>query len=255
MTDSNIGKIFLSPFRVASDLMRALIKPADAGAPSPWCLEMTALALVIPFIIVVLHIWDAQIVESAMGSELLVLHWLRASTDLVRTSVWVAICGTVWLSTTFLLAPNVRSLFSDRIIHLHAWATFVLLSIVVGGIPTELAKLVIGRARPLMLEKLGPAYFSPFNGTNLFESFPSGHSLMAGILLISFWIFLPRWKLLLVPLCLVFPISRVVAGVHYPTDVVAGLTIGILSAWWVARYMATRNIIFYLDKGMALPRV
>src|SRR5690606_41980269 len=70
--------------------------------------------------------------------SLLVLHWLRASTDLVRTSVWVAICGTVWLSTTFLLAPNVRSLFSDRIIHLHAWATFVLLSIVVDRKSTRL---------------------------------------------------------------------------------------------------------------------
>lgn len=255
MTDSNIGRIFLSPFRIASDLMRALIKPAYSGAPSPWCLEMTAVALVIPFIIVVLHIWDAQIVQSATGSQLQVLQWLRASTDLVRTSIWLAICGTIWLSTAFLLAPNLRQLFRDRIIRLHAWATFVLLSIVAGGIPTELGKLVIGRARPLLLQELGPAHFSPFNGAHLFESFPSGHSMMAGIFLVSLWIFLPRWKILAVPLCLVFAISRVVAGVHYPTDVVAGLTIGILSALWVARYMATRNIICYLNKGMIFPRV
>ncbi len=68
--------------------------------------------------------------------------------------------------------------------------------------------------------------------------------MMAGIMMVSLWIFLPRWRILTVLICILFGISRLAAGAHYPTDVVAGLTIGFVATWWVARYMATRNIIF-----------
>ncbi len=68
--------------------------------------------------------------------------------------------------------------------------------------------------------------------------------MMAGIMMVSLWIFLPRWRILTVLICILFGISRLAAGAHYPTDVVAGLAIGFVTTWWVARYMATRNIIF-----------
>ncbi len=255
MSESKATSTILYPIRIASELVRALVRPAYPGAPSSWTLEMTALVVLLPFVLLVLHIWDAQIVRAAMNSDFFVMEVLRTITDWIRTLVWLGVGIIVWLSTAFLLSPNIRLASQEVLVRFHSWATLVLASIVVGSFPTEIGKLLIGRARPLLLDELGSAYFAPFRGEHSYESFPSGHSMMAGIMLVSLWIFLPRWRFLTVPVCVLFVISRLAAGAHYPTDVVAGLTIGFIATWWVARYMATRNIIFSLDEDQVMPRV
>ncbi len=243
------------PVRAALELIKALLKPAYPGAPSSWTMEMTAIVVLMPFVLLVLHIWDAQIVRSAMNSDFFVMGILRAITDLIRTIVWLGVAMAVWLVTAFLLSPSMRLVVHEKLVRFHSWATLVLASIVVGSFPTEIGKFVIGRARPLLLDDLGSAYFAPFRGEHSYESFPSGHSMMAGIMLVSLWIFLPRWRFLIVPICLLFVISRLAAGAHYPTDVVAGLAIGFIATCWVARFMATRNIIFSLEDDKLMPRV
>ncbi|HEY9110742.1 MAG TPA: phosphatase PAP2 family protein [Rhodanobacteraceae bacterium] len=66
-------------------------------------------------------------------------------------------------------------------------------------------------------------------------SFPSGHTLHA----ISFTIVAVGWfpllALLLIPFTVLVAMSRVVLGLHYPSDVVAGLLIGAALgtfSWW-----------------------
>ncbi|PWL18117.1 phosphoesterase [Falsochrobactrum shanghaiense] len=255
MTETKAKDILLHPLRVALQLMHALLKPAYRGAPPSWTIEMTAVIAVLPFILLVLHIWDAEIIRSAMSSEFMLMKLLRSTTDLIRTLVWLGIALAVWLATAWLLSPSVRVGFKERLVRWHGWATLLLLSIVVGSIPLETGKFVIGRARPVLLDEKGAASFTPFAGQHAYESFPSGHSMMAGILLVSLWIFLPRWRIVTMPVCLLFAVSRLAAGAHYPTDIVAGLAIGILAAWWVARFLATRNIIFSLDDEQAFPKV
>ncbi|MFP3435936.1 lipid A 1-phosphatase LpxE, partial [Paraburkholderia sp. SIMBA_061] len=78
---------------------------------------------------------------------------------------------------------------------------------VAASVPVEIGKLAIGRARPFLLDDVGAAYFSPFKGQFLYESFPSGHSMMAGVMMVSLWIFLPRWRILTVMICILFGIS------------------------------------------------
>lgn len=255
MVASSTGSIFLYPFRAAIELLQALLRPADKGAPSSWTLEMTAIVVLLPFIILVLHLWDADIIRVMAKSTNLIMELLRAVTDAIRTIVWLVIGMVVWLVTAMLLSPKLRGGARPWFVKLHSWATLVLTSIVVASIPVEIGKLAIGRARPFLLDDVGAAYFSPFKGQFLYESFPSGHSMMAGIMMVSLWIFLPRWRILTVTLSILFGISRLAAGAHYPTDVLAGLTIGFVATWWVARYMATRNIIFSLDDESAMPRV
>ncbi|MFQ0814773.1 phosphoesterase [Brucella anthropi] len=255
MAASNTGSILLYPFRAALELLRALLRPACKGAPSSWTLEMTAIVVLLPFVLLVLHLWDADIVRVTAKSTSFIMEFLRTVTDAIRTVVWLAIGLLVWLVTAILLSPQLRARARSWCVTLHGWATLVLTSIVVASIPVEIGKLAIGRARPFLLDAVGAASFSPFKGEFLYESFPSGHSMMAGIMMVSLWIFLPRWRILTVLIGLLFGISRLAAGAHYPTDVVAGLTIGIVVTWWVARYMATRNIIFSLDEESAMPRI
>jgi len=255
MHERKATSTILYPFRAALELIRALVRPAYAGAPSSWTMEMTALVVLVPFVLLVLHLWDAQIVRAAMTSDFIVMELLRTITDLIRTLVWLGIGMIVWLVTALLLSPEIRLASQHMLVRFHGWATLVLASIVVGSFPTEIGKFVIGRARPLLLDELGSAYFAPFRGQHSYESFPSGHSMMAGIMFVSLWIFLPRWRILTAPVCILFVISRLAAGAHYPTDVVAGFTLGFIATWWAARFMATRNIIFSVDNDSMMPKV
>ena len=57
-------------------------------------------------------------------------------------------------------------------------------------------------------------------------SFPSGHTLHAvtfGAIALAYY---PQLTVLLVPFVLLVALSRIVLGLHYPSDVLAGATIG-----------------------------
>jgi undecaprenyl-diphosphatase len=77
-------------------------------------------------------------------------------------------------------------------------------------------------------------------------SFPSGHSMMSGIVYLTLGALLAgmvtRWRLKLYILLaaatvtVLVGVSRVVLGVHYPTDVLGGWAAGLVWAllWWLA---------------------
>ena len=59
-------------------------------------------------------------------------------------------------------------------------------------------------------------------------SFPSGHTLHAVSFVLQACIHFPPLAWVLVPLALTIAASRVVLGLHYPTDVLAGAVLGAL---------------------------
>ncbi|MCL7750010.1 phosphatase PAP2 family protein [Guyparkeria hydrothermalis] len=80
------------------------------------------------------------------------------------------------------------------------------------------------------------------------EAFPSGHTVtaftFAGLLILGLR---PRWPwvALLLAVASIMGISRMVAGVHWPTDVLAGAIVGLVSVvaavWLVDRWPAARH--------------
>lgn len=92
-----------------------------------------------------------------------------------------------------------------------------------------LLKPNLGRRRPFLHHtqvRLGVAPLDRF-------SFPSGHTLHAVCFTALAVTHCPPLAWLLVPFTVLVALSRVVLGVHYPTDVIAGALIGASVAWGV----------------------
>jgi undecaprenyl-diphosphatase len=108
-------------------------------------------------------------------------------------------------------------------------ATYLLVAAIGGGIVDSAVKVMVNRPRPVLDEPIATA---------IGKSFPSGHAMSSmvtyGALLL---IFLPalrgRWRVVGIAgtATLVFAIglSRILLGVHYVSDVIAGWTLGL--AW------------------------
>jgi len=82
------------------------------------------------------------------------------------------------------------------------------------------------RPRPFAVERAVRAGADPLDPF----SFPSGHTLHAvafSIVAVSYY---PMLAWLLVPFTLLVAVSRVVLGLHYPSDVLAGAVLGALIA-------------------------
>jgi undecaprenyl-diphosphatase len=121
-------------------------------------------------------------------------------------------------------------------------AMWLVLSATVGGlILSSVLKTVIDRPRPDLGAQLSHVYT---------QSFPSGHSMMSAVVYLTLGALLARLvqsrvlKFYFVGAALIVTflvgISRVYMGVHWPTDVLAGWTAGLVWAilcWLVATWL------------------
>ena len=119
----------------------------------------------------------------------------------------------------------------------------------------HLAKLIVGRARPELFADLGAYSLTPFAHGNLYASFPSGHSAAVGAFFGAFSMLVPRLRPLFLAGALAIGVSRVILGAHYPSDVAAGLLLGLWTAIAVAFLFARRDWLFHFDaRGWPLPK-
>ncbi|WP_331372634.1 phosphatase PAP2 family protein [Sinorhizobium chiapasense] len=128
-------------------------------------------------------------------------------------------------------------------------SAYFLLTIGTASVLVHGLKFLIGRARPELLADYGGYSLTPFTSDRLFESFPSGHSMAAGAFFGAFAMLMPELRPVFLILAVVIGVSRVVVGAHYPSDVAAGLLLGLWVAVMIAFVFARQGWLFRLDAG------
>lgn len=108
----------------------------------------------------------------------------------------------------------------------------VLVSLTVGLlIGNGALKHLVMRDRPCWIDQTVPLLIA--NPTDF--SFPSGHTLAAFETAVSIFLVNKRWGIPMLALAALIGLSRLYLFVHFPTDVLSGMVLGIFIAWFVAR--------------------
>jgi undecaprenyl-diphosphatase len=154
------------------------------------------------------------------AAELKFCRYLNRSSrsSLVRQAFrFVSWLGDGWVWYALLLALPALHGLDGLDAALHAAAT--------AAICLALYKLIKNRAvreRPYITHSAIECASAPLDR----YSFPSGHTLHAVCFTLVLTSYFPEWTSALVALSTLIALSRVILGLHYPTDVAAGAALG-----------------------------
>jgi undecaprenyl-diphosphatase len=125
---------------------------------------------------------------------------------------WIGRLGAVWIAIAFVLALMWRRpaiLFMTIAADLSA------------ELVTDLGKAIVPRHRPYE-HQLGPPSST--------HSFPSGHAATSFACATVLSHYAPRFRVAFYALASLIAYSRIYNGMHYPSDVLAGALLGVLTA-------------------------
>ncbi|WOS62736.1 phosphatase PAP2 family protein [Sinorhizobium fredii] len=214
--------------------------------------------IVLTTIVLVLALvpFDPQLSEWAQALPDEIVDFNRTITD-VGTFAWMIYTSATLLLIAFVVRrASRRDTIRQRARTARNLSAYFLLTIGTASALVHGLKLLIGRARPELFADYGAYSLTPFTGDRLFESFPSGHSTAAGAFFGAFAMLKPELRPLFLILALLIGVSRVIVGAHYPSDVAAGLLLGLWVAMMVAFLFARQGWFFRLDcRGWPAPKI
>jgi membrane-associated phospholipid phosphatase len=211
----------------------------------PGALSMLEILLVVASIIIVLVlVADPAFMAMLKSRDKLTLQIFELVTQIGASSWILLTAGAVILALSVYptdgLKRSVRLKMHDWVLAMY----FIFTSVAFAGLLTNLMKNVVGRARPQFTPQ-GEVWFSnPFGDNYDFASFPSGHATTAGALAMALMLLAPRYRVFFALLGIWIAISRPVLGVHFPSDIFAGLVWGGGFTWLYARSFARKRLLF-----------
>lgn len=73
-------------------------------------------------------------------------------------------------------------------------------------------------------------------------SFPSGHSAFFFAMATAIYLYNKKWGIWFFIGAILMNISRIIAGIHYPSDILGGMIIGVLTAYLIFYFAERRKI-------------
>lgn len=168
----------------------------------------------------------------------------------VGNSNWLLISTGIVLVILSFLTANRFGGAKHMVWHrVFLYAYFLFTSVAFSGAIVNLFKLIFGRTRPHLSD--GTDIWAPLSFGDIFinGSFPSGHATTAGALAVALSLLFPRVKWLVVMVFTLVAISRPGVGIHYPSDVFAGVMLGGVFTYFYARYFARKRLLFAFESN------
>ena len=125
---------------------------------------------------------------------------------------------------------------------------FVFFAVLVPLLSGEAIKWVVGRGRPFVGGEANAFNFAHFSGTEAYASFPSAHAIVSSALAFAVSTVWPQMRGTMVVYAVLISGSRLVLLAHHPSDVVAGVLIGVVGAMVVRDWFAARRLGFAIRR-------
>lgn len=148
---------------------------------------------------------------------------------------------SLFIPITFLLTDY----FRKKVINVKG--IYLLICWLIGAILNTILKYSIARSRPFITNENVQKLVA-----TCCPSFPSGHTTIAFTLLFGAYILFPKQRYLTVIILLwsmMVAYSRVALGVHFPSDVIAGIGLGMLSTGVSFMFLNAINQKFKLNRN------
>jgi len=112
------------------------------------------------------------------------------------------------------------------------WVSFISVIVARLGV-TELIRFFYHRPRPFIAHQVQQLFSE--NGW----SFPSGHSAFFFAMAMAIYLYNKKWGIGFFLAAVLMNISRIIAGVHFPSDIIGGAIVGI-AVGYIVFYIAER---------------
>lgn len=246
-----------APRRLAAALLGAY-RRLDRGrqaAPGErvWTQPMTAWLLAGLALALAVSLADGAAIEYARRSQSATIRVMAWITDIGKSQWYLVPAAIVFCAVGLSDWPRAEARGKVWRARLFGHAAYIFAAVALSGTFVNVVKVMFGRARPKLMDAVGPHHFEPFTFGYLNASFPSGHSTTIGALTGILMIWYPRWSILIVELGLFVAATRIAAGAHYPSDVVTGFVIGAFFSIVLARWLAGRGVVFKTLPRRVLP--
>jgi membrane-associated phospholipid phosphatase len=150
---------------------------------------------------------------------------------------------------TILAAPLWPQATRSRLLNFATHVQYFFFAVLTSVLAVFVLKNIIGRGRPFVGGKANAFNFEPFNGTSAYFSMPSAHVVTAFALAFAVAAVWPRLRIPMYVYAVAIAGTRLVLLAHHPSDVVAGVVVGLACAMLVRYWFAARRLGFRLVKG------